>query len=133
MQKKNNLKKQNPFEYRAKALRIAYAKLGHKLSIEQVREMMHANSRCYYCGFDLNANPLEYGIDHKTPKNKGGTNDMGNLVLCCRKCNSVKGTLTDTQYIDLLAYLKDKPEVFENLYKRLRMSGMVFSMMYKKK
>lgn len=37
-------------------------------------------------------------IDHLTPYNKGGTNDIENLVLCCRSCNSTKGNKTEKQF-----------------------------------
>jgi hypothetical protein len=30
-------------------------------------------------------------IDHVIPRTKGGTNDISNLVLCCKQCNSIKG------------------------------------------
>jgi hypothetical protein len=31
-------------------------------------------------------------IDHVIPRSRGGSNDLSNLVLCCRSCNSSKGT-----------------------------------------
>lgn len=45
------------------------------------------NSDCYYCG------ALGPGtIDHVVPLSRGGTHGVGNLVPCCRTCNTSKGT-----------------------------------------
>lgn len=43
--------------------------------------------RCAYC-FDAKAEH----IDHVVPVAKGGTNDIGNLVPACAKCNLSKGS-----------------------------------------
>lgn len=44
---------------------------------------------CWYCGkvFD---DKSELTIDHVFPKIKGGTNDMNNIILSCKHCNSSK-------------------------------------------
>jgi len=31
-------------------------------------------------------------VDHVLPLSQGGTNDVRNLVACCRKCNRLKGS-----------------------------------------
>jgi 5-methylcytosine-specific restriction endonuclease McrA len=52
---------------------------------------------CHYCGKPL----AMYGsakrttnalgcVDHKVPLHEGGTNDLENLVLACRSCNSMR-------------------------------------------
>lgn len=46
---------------------------------------------CRYCGCGLDSN---YTIDHVIPKSKSGTDDLENLVLSCRSCNSRKHTKT---------------------------------------
>ena len=119
-----NLKKLNPKLYRAKALRLAYRKLGHNLSVDEVLAMMQQNSVCPYCNKQIP--PLDFSIDHKIPKNRGGTNSLDNLHLVCIKCTKVKGDLTDEEFRQLINFLKDNPIIYENLYKRLRMAGMVF-------
>lgn len=43
---------------------------------------------CKYCGCDCGDFPT---IDHVIPVALGGTNDMENLVVACRSCNSRKG------------------------------------------
>ena len=126
---KENLKKTNPKLYRAKALRLAYRKLGHNLSVDEILVLMSKNI-CPYC--DKPVESLSWSIDHKLPKNRGGSNELINLHLVCTKCNKVKGDLTDEEFKQLMAFLKEKPIIYENLYKRLRMAGMVFMFSRKK-
>ena len=38
----------------------------------------------------------------------------------------------DGEFLELMNFLKDKPIIYENLYKRLRMAGMVFMFSRKK-
>lgn len=45
-------------------------------------------SQCVYCGADASH------VDHKTPRARGGTNDLDNLVPACALCNVAKGMMT---------------------------------------
>lgn len=45
------------------------------------------NPWCLFCGIDNNLT-----IDHIKPKSKGGTNDIENLQVLCKKCNEIKGS-----------------------------------------
>ena len=48
--------------------------------------------RCWCCGDDTN--PFErFCVDHVVPLARGGTDDIANLVPCCRYCNARKGVL----------------------------------------
>lgn len=38
------------------------------------------------------------GMDHLTPKSRGGTNDPSNLVPACDRCNNLKGNKTPAEY-----------------------------------
>jgi 5-methylcytosine-specific restriction endonuclease McrA len=51
---------------------------------------------CVYCGQKRPKRRLV--IDHKMPVALGGTDDDGNLVTSCRKCNRAKGTMTYDEY-----------------------------------
>ena len=64
---------------------------------------------------------------------EGGSDRLGNLHLICKKCNIVKGGLDDDEMKQLMAFLKTNMIIYQNLYKRLRMSGMVFTLMRRKK
>lgn len=52
--------------------------------------------RCIYCGKEMGDDKT---IDHIRPVCKGGKNDKYNLVYCCKKCNSSKGTKDFVDYI----------------------------------
>lgn len=59
-----------------------------------------SKNKCFYCGISLieMEENNSYSIDHLIPIKKGGGNELGNLVLSCRKCNSKKGTMTYQQF-----------------------------------
>lgn len=68
----------------AMAKRRAYQK-GNGLFLVSDLEISKLQSNpCFYCG---NAGGE---IDHVMPLTKGGTHSIGNLVPCCRTCNSSK-------------------------------------------
>lgn len=45
--------------------------------------------RCVYCGEVFP--PAELTVDHVQPRMRGGDSSEGNLVACCRSCNTLKG------------------------------------------
>jgi len=54
-----------------------------------------------------------FSVDHFIPLSAGGTNDYNNLVVCCTRCNLVKGTLRGTTYQKLLSLLDADPNFKE--------------------
>lgn len=56
-----------------------------------------SNGRCWYCG--VQTNPWkDFCIDHHHPSAKGGSDEIDNLVPCCRTCNSRKSA-RDIEYL----------------------------------
>lgn len=55
----------------------------------RIKVLIRDGHRCVYCGAD--AMSAELHIDHVIPVCKGGTNDIGNLVVACKECNIGKG------------------------------------------
>ena len=51
--------------------------------------------KCAYCGEPMNGHGT---IEHLVPVSSGGNNDWWNIVLCCKHCNSQKGSLSLTDY-----------------------------------
>lgn len=57
--------------------------------------------RCWYCGIPLFcATRAEY--DHQTPKSRGGSDEIENIVLVCQECNGSKGDMTVEEFRDKL-------------------------------
>ena len=50
---------------------------------------------CIYCGIGLDYQDRRAKngaqVDHILPASRGGTNELSNLVVCCRTCNISKG------------------------------------------
>lgn len=49
-------------------------------------------NKCVYCGDDA------WHVDHKTPKVRGGNDDIDNLVPACGACNIAKGMMTAEEW-----------------------------------
>ena len=52
---------------------------------EHLSDVILSNDACVYCGCSE-----KLTIDHILPINRGGTNDIYNLVPACLSCNSAK-------------------------------------------
>lgn len=63
-----------------------------------------AKGICHYCGKKYK--PDELTMDHIIPVSRGGKSNKGNVVPCCKKCNSEKKYLTPADMI--LNKLKNK-------------------------
>ena len=50
------------------------------------------NGKCAICGKPVKFKKMT--IDHITPLSRGGTNDIKNLQLACKRCNSMKSNMT---------------------------------------
>lgn len=63
-----------------------------KLSGE-TRELVARRARgaCEYCHLPKNATVIPHQVDHIIGKQHGGSNELGNLCLCCIRCNLKKG------------------------------------------
>lgn len=49
------------------------------------------NNYCWYCGKEME--PSKLTKDHVFPRSKGGDNDMDNIIMVCKTCNSSKGDM----------------------------------------
>ena len=49
------------------------------------------NFRCKYCGATPEDGKLE--VDHVVPRSSGGSDNRGNLVTACKKCNRGKSSI----------------------------------------
>lgn len=58
-----------------------------EFNIEKIKN----NNFCWYCGQEMD--PLKLTKDHVFPRSKGGANEMDNIIMVCKTCNSSKGNL----------------------------------------
>jgi 5-methylcytosine-specific restriction endonuclease McrA len=49
-----------------------------------------AHGRCQMCGRTIEKHDIALVVDHKTPRDWGGSNDRGNLWALCEECNAGK-------------------------------------------
>lgn len=68
---------------------------GSVISINEVRELIVAEPNCAYCG-----SPALH-VEHCTPLSRGGTGDIGNLVMACESCNLKKGPQTVLEFLGM--------------------------------
>jgi HNH endonuclease len=58
---------------------------------------------CHYCGRGEGSRTK----DHKVPKLLGGSGQVENLVLCCKMCNSIKGSRLYEWFVPLFQNFLD--------------------------
>ncbi|MBN2011699.1 HNH endonuclease [candidate division KSB1 bacterium] len=56
-----------------------------------------AAGRCHYCQRQVDA--AELTMDHVVPLARGGKSTKGNIVPCCKQCNSEKKYLTPVEIL----------------------------------
>jgi len=67
---------------------------------KQYNKLLHKYKfKCVYCGSDK-----KLTIDHKKPVSRGGTDDLKNLHVACKECNSKKGTKTHEEYLWIICH-----------------------------
>jgi len=82
---------------------------------------------CYYC--EVKITPNNIGVDHKQPISREGSLGLDNLAVCCRECNSAKGSLDETEFKQLLALIGQWSEVSrKSLLGRLKYAGSKFGL-----
>ena len=55
---------------------------------------------CRYCGVDLDVH--NFDVEHLTPVCRGGSDEESNLGISCKRCNSAKGTMTETEFREFI-------------------------------
>lgn len=79
---------------------------------------------CHYSGEKIT--PATMQIDHKTPLDRGGTNDLTNLCLASKGSNNAKGSMTEAEYRSLLTLLQTFPDGGADVLRRLKASSFVY-------
>ncbi len=63
-----------------------------------------ARGRCHYCGRAFP--PAQLTMDHIVPIARGGKSTRGNLVPCCKECNTSKKQLLPFEWEQYLERLR---------------------------
>jgi len=77
---------------------------GRELRKSQWWKNRLADGRCHYCGQP--AHPSELTMDHIVPIVRGGRSTHGNVVPCCKECNSQKKYLVPVEWAEYLVRLR---------------------------
>ena len=92
MKRRRNRKKEtNALNYQK---RLKWLLAGDVTRIQLIEIYEKFNGKCVYC--DRKVKPRftvtdPRGFDHLNPRVKGGRHTAFNIVVCCRKCNELKG------------------------------------------
>lgn len=87
---------------------------------EELQILINSGHRCAHCGKKLSMNKKQsgYTIEHVIPLNKGGTNDLKNLVALCFDCNEAKSdhVISPESYYQYLPKerLEELTKIFED-------------------
>lgn len=102
--------------HRASARRIGYLKRSKNPIFEFNRKMQNLvmsrdGEKCVYCDSTKNLT-----FDHIISQNKGGTDSILNIVVCCHRCNSSKQKADVFQWCKKMG--RDVPEIVIELLKK---------------
>jgi 5-methylcytosine-specific restriction endonuclease McrA len=71
-------------------------------SLHDLRQLLATSPTCTYCRAPV---AFDAQLDHRTPIARGGRHALDNLVVCCARCNQLKGQLTEAEFDELLGLL----------------------------
>lgn len=73
---------------------------GEEVNGANLKRLFNAQGgRCYYSGKKLTKKNVS--VDHRQPLSKGGRNVMSNVALCTKKVNTMKGQMTELEFVEL--------------------------------
>ena len=95
-------KQPDPFGFHLETVDIAREKQkARDLRASQWWKRQCARGQCHYCG--VATPPQDLTMDHVVPLARGGRSTKGNVVPCCKDCNSHKKQLLPMEWDRYLA------------------------------
>lgn len=73
------------------------------LTIEVLKQLFADAKDCPYCGVTMKSR--EKTLDHINPISRGGVHSLSNVVVCCRRCNSLKRDLGLVPFLAMLSFM----------------------------
>lgn len=80
-----------------------------------------AHGRCQMCGRTVADDDIKLQVDHKIPRNWGGTDDIDNLWALCELCNGGKRDFFATFDDDQMKAIMSKESVYERIAETLKL------------
>jgi 5-methylcytosine-specific restriction endonuclease McrA len=110
--------------YRSTLVRVSNDRSEVPLKKELEDYLINGNKKCVYCEEELTQENI--ALDHNIPTARGGSSKIENLILCCNKCNMAKGSLSGSEYVDLLKCISNWEDAGRYLLGRLRGANRLF-------
>lgn len=85
--RRSDRERMRPVERNARARRRGSP--GKHTAKDIALQMKSQRGKCWWCGIQIDG---KYHVDHRIPLARGGSNDPGNLVITCVKCNLQKNS-----------------------------------------
>lgn len=114
------------FSYKSQTLRSGLIKRhGSKEGVpssKEIREfLVSCQKNCAFCQVSLD--DKSFSVDHKIPISRGGGCGLDNLVQCCRRCNTAKGSMNVNEYMQIRNLVSSWEDGGKNLFGRLMRGG----------
>ena len=78
---------------------------------------------CPYCSIVLNYTNIS--IDHTLAKSRGGSDSVENIHFICLKCNFLKGSLTEKEFLILRHKMDCDKELKNLLLQNIKLKGAI--------
>ena len=121
---RTKLKETNPLKWKIRMLYTSLHGFGIKVSTETIGRWIENTPNCVYCESDIITR--DYSIDHIIPRSRNGSDTLDNIQLICRSCNMMKGNLLDSEFKELMGFLKERPTIYAILKTRLKAAGFMY-------
>jgi len=114
----------NASEKKAHSMAAMFNRVGLKLPLAEARQTIAAGVFCPYCLSQVPVN--EISLDHIVPVSRGGTNARENLQWIDLQCNLMKGALSHDEFLILMQFLREHPNILKIVRTRLLAGGFMF-------
>jgi len=94
--------------------------------LDHLARLVGDNPACRWCRMPVSFGDLQ--VDHLMPTSRGGAHSLYNLCVACKRCNALRGMLSQAETEHLLEFLDSMPAVArQDLERRLLSGGARYS------